>query len=112
MKKEDLKVGMIITSKCSRLERTIKYIGDMYYIYTGDFGENHDIIQQLSRWEPIRSVTKVTYYRYSWVTEGDKEFIHQCNWTTNMWSVFSKLNVDRILLETEEKVVDIPNIIK
>lgn len=53
MKKEDLKVGMVIERPGYYNDRTIKHLGDSGYLFTNTRGESYGKYDMLADWEPV-----------------------------------------------------------
>jgi hypothetical protein len=104
MKKEELRVGMVITrrgrfnpnkvikSKVNRIEGDHVYIDEEYSIPAED----------LKDWEPAIEKRKVKLYRYTHL--GPDIHVRQTSWISQSWE---EIGYHSTLVKTEEKEIEV-----
>ncbi len=106
MKKEDLKVGMVIVKDIYK--KKVTGLGDHCLIYKavydeGEGGEDLFPYDQLDQFEPYVEKQKIKLFRYTY--EGSDKVIYESNWSSLVWDNW--LLCDSTLLKTEEKEIEI-----
>jgi len=112
VKKEDLRVGMVIGNGV-RKNRQITGIGKDFYLFIfhldeGDKMEKMCLMTELGEWEPVKEKKKITLYRYTWNSKTyEDKHTQQTGWIGFSWEEFFNGAPNAICLKTETKEVEI-----